>query len=68
MLRKFKSEGDVELAQQLVFDSAGIQKARDLAAHHANLAARAVRSSILLPFCFCPSPFSSVPETGLACR
>lgn len=42
ILRKFKSEGDVELAQQLVFDSNGIQRARDLAAEHATLAAQAV--------------------------
>jgi hypothetical protein len=42
ILRKFKSEGDVELAQQLVFDSRGIQRARDLAAEHAALAAQAV--------------------------
>ena len=42
ILRKFKSEGDVELAQQLVLDSRGIQRARDLAAEHAALAAQAV--------------------------
>ncbi len=42
ILRKFKSEGDVELAQQLVFNSNGIQRARDLAAEHASLAAQAV--------------------------
>ncbi|BDA44504.1 Decaprenyl-diphosphate synthase subunit 1 [Coccomyxa sp. Obi] len=44
ILRKFKSEGDVELAQQLVFNSNGIQRARDLAAEHASLAAQAVQS------------------------
>ena len=42
ILRKFRIEGDVELAQQLVFESSGIQRARDLAAQHAQLAADAV--------------------------
>ena len=47
ILRKFKSEGDVELAQQLVFDSNGIQRARDLAAEHASLAAQAVSHTLM---------------------
>ena len=34
--------GDVERAQELVFNSRGIQRARDLAAQHAQLAAQAV--------------------------
>ena len=46
ILRKFRSEGDVELAQQLVFGSSGIQRARDLAAQHAQLAADAVSSRL----------------------
>ncbi|KAK9915863.1 hypothetical protein WJX75_005387 [Coccomyxa subellipsoidea] len=57
ILRKFKSEGDVELAQQLVFDSRGIQRARDLAAEHAALAAQAVQS---MP--------PAVTEHALLCR
>ena len=48
ILRKFRSAGDVELAQQLVLDSRGIQRAKDLAAEHALLAADAVRCSLLL--------------------
>ncbi|CAK0737531.1 hypothetical protein CVIRNUC_000928 [Coccomyxa viridis] len=48
ILRRFKSEGDVERAQELVFNSRGIQRARDLAAQHAQLAAQAVQS---LPTC-----------------
>ncbi len=43
ILRKFRSAGDVELAQQLVLGSRGIQRAKDLAAEHALLAADAVR-------------------------
>ena len=34
--------GDVERAQELVFNSRGIARARDLAAQHAQLAAQAV--------------------------
>ena len=36
--------GDVDRAQELVFNSKGIQRARDLAAQHAELAVQAVRS------------------------
>lgn len=36
--------GDVERAQELVFNSRGIQRARDLAARHAELAVQAVSS------------------------
>ena len=43
ILRKFKSAGDVELAQRLVVSSQGIQRAKELAAEHALLAAEAVR-------------------------
>lgn len=41
--RKFQSAGDVEVAQRLVADSSGVQRTRDLAAHHVGLAACAVR-------------------------
>ena len=41
--RKFRSAGDVDTAQRLVFDSRGLQRARELAAQHASLAVRAVR-------------------------
>ena len=44
ILRKFKSAGDVELAQRLVLASRGIQRAKELAAEHALLAAEAVRA------------------------
>ena len=44
ILRKFKSVGDVELAQRLVFSSQGIQRAKELAAEHALLAVEAVRA------------------------
>ena len=46
ILRKFKSAGDVELAQRLVFSSQGIQRAKELAAEHALLAAEAVRAHL----------------------
>jgi len=36
--------GDVDRAQELVFNSRGIQRARELAAQHAELAVQAVRS------------------------
>ena len=39
--------GDVDRAQELVFDSRGIQRARDLAAQHAEQAVQAV-SPVLL--------------------
>ncbi|CAL5218356.1 g18 [Coccomyxa viridis] len=48
ILRRFKCEGDVERATELVFNSRGIQRARDLAAQHAELAVQAVQS---LPAC-----------------
>ena len=41
--RKFRLAGDVDTAQRLVFDSRGLQRARELAAQHASLAVRAVR-------------------------
>lgn len=43
--RKFRSAGDVDAAQRLVFASRGIERARELAAQHASLAVRAVRAS-----------------------
>ncbi|KAK9813829.1 hypothetical protein WJX73_000632 [Symbiochloris irregularis] len=39
ILRKFAEPGDVQLAQQLVFDSQGLDKTRSFAAHHAQQAA-----------------------------
>ena len=45
------SVGDVERAQELVFNSRGIQRARDLAAQHAELAVQAVSSHILPRAC-----------------
>lgn len=39
--------GDVERAQELVFNSRGIQRARDLAAQHAQLAAQAVSRPLI---------------------
>lgn len=41
--RRFSNDGDVDCAIDLVFRSRGIDRARDLAAHHASLAAQAVR-------------------------
>lgn len=40
--RKFKGEGDVARANDLVFDSRGIGKTRDMANEHCKLAADAV--------------------------
>ena len=40
--RRFRDEGDVALAQSLVLKSQGIQRTRELAAHHANQAAQKV--------------------------
>jgi hypothetical protein len=46
--RKFRSNGDVDAAQRLVFASRGIDRARELAAQHAGLAVQAVRSLVTL--------------------
>jgi geranylgeranyl pyrophosphate synthase len=43
ILRKFSSDGDVETAQRLVQSSRGIERTRELAASHAQLAMDAVR-------------------------
>ena len=43
ILRKFSSDGDVETAQRLVRNSRGIERTRELAASHAQLAMDAVR-------------------------
>lgn len=40
--RRFKSQGDVTSALQMVFASNGIEKSRELAQHHATQAARAL--------------------------
>jgi len=45
--RKFKSSGDVETASAWVFQSKGIERANELARHHAELAAQAVKD---MPF------------------
>ncbi|MFB2770223.1 solanesyl diphosphate synthase [Pelatocladus sp. BLCC-F211] len=45
--REFAQEGDLEQALALIYDSQGIQRARDLAAHHAKLAA--TQLGVLLP-------------------
>jgi all-trans-nonaprenyl-diphosphate synthase len=45
--REFAQEGDLEKASALIHDSRGIQRSRDLAAHHAKLAAEHI--SILEP-------------------
>ncbi|KAK9825677.1 hypothetical protein WJX81_001890 [Elliptochloris bilobata] len=42
--RKFRSAGDVDTAQRLVFASRGIERARELAAQHASLAVCAVEA------------------------
>lgn len=42
--RRFQNDGDVNLAQKLVFQSRGIERTRELAAEHASLAAEKVRS------------------------
>lgn len=57
--RKFRSAGDVDTAQRLVFDSRGLQRARELAAQHASLAVRAVR---LLRVMENPLPESCITE------
>ena len=44
--RRFQNNGDVETAQRLVFQSRGIERTRDLAAHHATLAAEKVSFKI----------------------
>ncbi|BAZ69059.1 MAG: solanesyl diphosphate synthase [Pelatocladus maniniholoensis HA4357-MV3] len=45
--REFAQEGDLEQALTLIHDSQGIQRARDLADHHAKLAAE--QMGVLLP-------------------
>jgi geranylgeranyl pyrophosphate synthase len=47
--RKFSQPGDVEQAAGWVFASKGIDRARELAATHAHLAAQAVRALRALP-------------------
>lgn len=42
ILRRFQDNGDVQIAERLVFQSRGIQRTRELAAHHASLAAEKV--------------------------
>ena len=42
--RRFQNDGDVNLAQKLVFRSRGIERTRELAAEHASLAAEKVLS------------------------
>ena len=51
ILRKFSSDGDVETAQRLVQNSRGIERTRELAASHAQLAMDAVREQapVLMP-------------------
>lgn len=44
ILRRFKNPGDVELAERLVFQSKGLQRTRELAAEHCQLAVQAVMS------------------------
>lgn len=44
--RKFKNDGDVSRAIELVFDSDGIQRTRDMAEEHCKLAARTVCENI----------------------
>lgn len=45
--RRFQNNGDVDLAQKLVFQSRGIERTRELATEHATLAAEKVRSMVL---------------------
>jgi all-trans-nonaprenyl-diphosphate synthase len=45
--RQFAQEGDLEQALAMIEDSQGIQQARELAAHHANLAAQDI--AVLAP-------------------
>lgn len=42
--REFSQEGDIEQALSLIKDSSGIQRARELAAHHAQLAVKYVQA------------------------
>ena len=42
ILRRFKTDGDVNEAQRLVLQSKGIERTRELAAQHAAMAAQAV--------------------------
>ena len=42
ILRKFSSDGDVQTAQRLVHQSRGIERTRQMAADHAQLAVSAV--------------------------
>jgi len=43
IVRRFKEPGDVELASTWVFQSKGIERTQELAAHHAEAAAQAIR-------------------------
>ena len=64
--RKFRSAGDVDTAQRLVFDSRGLQRARELAAQHASLAVRAVR--LLRPVLAAPAPVKMDCQLCMAVR
>ena len=46
--RRFQNDGDVNLAQKLVFQSRGIERTRELAAEHASLAAEKVWISYVI--------------------
>ena len=57
ILRRFKNPGDVEMAERLVFQSKGLQRTRDLAAEHSNLAVQAVNLFTLTPSFSAPQEF-----------
>lgn len=43
ILRRFRESGDVQAAMSLIEQSSGIQRAKELAAHHCNMAADMIR-------------------------
>ena len=67
ILRKFKSAGDVELAQRLVVSSQGIQRAKELAAEHALLAVqkRCVGNFTRRSCCWLVRNESTVPSASM---
>ena len=61
MVRKFKGEGDVDLALRCIHEANGVQRTKELAAVHAELAMKAVVTG------FEPSPYRD-SLVHLACR
>lgn len=61
--RKFKADGDVRRANELVFASSGIERTRQMAEEHCKLAAQTVGATYMSHADFCCFRNSVVPKT-----